>query len=668
MATDPNMGFTNPTPGVTTGGSPSYTYANNISSALTTIGAHNHTPGGSNGVQVPTAGLNINADLTFNGNSATDVNNVDANLVNSLGYTGYFSIYQYGATGNGTTDDSGAFTSAFSAMSSGGILVLPQGTFRISNDVVVPTGVALQFFNSTIKIDNGHALKLHSAGSIIAPPVQIFQFTASPSVTPVQWGTWGTSGSPTSLGLPPIFYPQWWGAKGDGTTNDQPAFQQAINSCGTNANPVVTLVHGTGGTMLVPAGHYILGDQLYFGAGSSAIRMTGTGITTSGYQGTLLHFTNASGHRCVTIGGEPISGGGYEETDNIEIDHLMIWQDTTAGAALSIGTVGPAARWNIHDIELLCYNITSSTAYGIELDAGQASGEAEFGIFNNILFSTLDGWTAVPIYMTGTATGVGGQCDGIVFDNIWWNGGLTGTVPFCEISAESTSGTGVQGCEFRNIRLEAPVAGGWLIKGAPGIVIRTVIAGDNGSTPLTTNFIKIQTGAGSVNLPNRILLENVWCDSSVGTTSIPTLYFADDTSNQTSLVCINCQFPWVKIDTGSTANIINIGSVFGGLSSGSKVPLQMNTDGITGLVSLSGTGTLARNLRGQLTITSGNPSGSVSFANSESDTSYYLSLTPVAGNSGGNIIQSVSKNTGGFTVTLTANAGATITYDWHLIR
>lgn len=63
-----NMGLTVPTPGVT----PGPTYATNISNDLVIIDAHNHTPG--NGVLVPTAGLNINANLPFNGFGATGFN------------------------------------------------------------------------------------------------------------------------------------------------------------------------------------------------------------------------------------------------------------------------------------------------------------------------------------------------------------------------------------------------------------------------------------------------------------------------------------------------------------------------------------------------------------------------------------------------------------------
>lgn len=60
-----NMSLPIPVVGV----DPGPDYADNLNSCLSIIDAHNHTPG--SGVQIPSSGLNINADLTFGGNNAT---------------------------------------------------------------------------------------------------------------------------------------------------------------------------------------------------------------------------------------------------------------------------------------------------------------------------------------------------------------------------------------------------------------------------------------------------------------------------------------------------------------------------------------------------------------------------------------------------------------------
>jgi len=67
MAATPYMGLDLPLPTVTVG--PTYASMNNA--AFTLVDAHDHTSG--KGAQIPTTGLNINADLSFNGFSASSL-------------------------------------------------------------------------------------------------------------------------------------------------------------------------------------------------------------------------------------------------------------------------------------------------------------------------------------------------------------------------------------------------------------------------------------------------------------------------------------------------------------------------------------------------------------------------------------------------------------------
>ena len=72
--TSPNMNLIVPIPstGVTGTGDVGPGYAQNISNdLLTTIDTHDHSSG--KGVQVTPAGLNINADLSFNNNNANQL-------------------------------------------------------------------------------------------------------------------------------------------------------------------------------------------------------------------------------------------------------------------------------------------------------------------------------------------------------------------------------------------------------------------------------------------------------------------------------------------------------------------------------------------------------------------------------------------------------------------
>jgi microcystin-dependent protein len=67
VAITPNMNLNLPDPTVTAGPE----WATELNAAVTTVDEHDHTPG--KGVLVPSTGLNINTDLSFQENSATEV-------------------------------------------------------------------------------------------------------------------------------------------------------------------------------------------------------------------------------------------------------------------------------------------------------------------------------------------------------------------------------------------------------------------------------------------------------------------------------------------------------------------------------------------------------------------------------------------------------------------
>lgn len=74
------------------GGTLSPQWAMLLNADLTVIDGHNHTPG--SGVLVPTGGLDINADLPFNGNNAIQLNSLELNTFS--GFHTDLSIYSNG--------------------------------------------------------------------------------------------------------------------------------------------------------------------------------------------------------------------------------------------------------------------------------------------------------------------------------------------------------------------------------------------------------------------------------------------------------------------------------------------------------------------------------------------------------------------------------------------
>lgn len=82
------MNLSLPVPSVTSGP----TWAENVNTALTTVDSHDHSAG--KGTQVPTAGLNINANLTMNSSALTEVKSVNLDSQNSsLPATNVQAIY-----------------------------------------------------------------------------------------------------------------------------------------------------------------------------------------------------------------------------------------------------------------------------------------------------------------------------------------------------------------------------------------------------------------------------------------------------------------------------------------------------------------------------------------------------------------------------------------------
>lgn len=152
--TTPNMRLALPVPGVT----PGPTYATMQNTAFTAVDAHDHTSG--KGVAVPSAGINVNADLAFNDRAAT-------NLLASVYYdqpaalstlTDAPAVY---STGGELTFNDGAgnvvpITSHGSVVGSAGTITgLPSGTASASYSSGAGSFIFKQATNSAAYTDTG---------------------------------------------------------------------------------------------------------------------------------------------------------------------------------------------------------------------------------------------------------------------------------------------------------------------------------------------------------------------------------------------------------------------------------------------------------------------------------------------------------------------------------
>lgn len=92
----PNMSLLIPTPGV----EPGPQYATDLNSSLTIVDGHNHTPG--SGVLITPQALNVNSDLTFQNNFATNIAGLQLSAPSSYSTTA--TLYTNTQSGGGIVD------------------------------------------------------------------------------------------------------------------------------------------------------------------------------------------------------------------------------------------------------------------------------------------------------------------------------------------------------------------------------------------------------------------------------------------------------------------------------------------------------------------------------------------------------------------------------------
>ncbi|MHB8963606.1 MAG: hypothetical protein ACYC5K_10695, partial [Saccharofermentanales bacterium] len=124
---------------------------------------------------------------------------------------GTTDVVTNGAVRDGSTDDSDAFLDAFTAINDYGNVIIPQGSYAISQNITVPSGINLVFENGAVLlVSNGYTITVN--GTIEAGPVQIFSSSSSIS------GNIGGSG-----------YVQWFGPCGVAGSDSTAPMQKAVN-------------------------------------------------------------------------------------------------------------------------------------------------------------------------------------------------------------------------------------------------------------------------------------------------------------------------------------------------------------------------------------------------------------------------------------------------------
>lgn len=365
----PNMGM--PVPIV--GTDPGPDWANNINSSLSIIDSHDHTAG--RGVPVPSAGLNINADLTFQGNNATNLRSTRFTAQGSpisggsdLGvlYVSGVDLYYNDESGNQIRMTTGGNVNA----GAGSITGLPSGTasasfaastFTFQSATNTPAIMAVGPLVVGTNTASPHTVTVAPPGGLAAnynltlPNV----LPASTSVLTVDnSGNMAATTSPTLTGLTVNGNPYINGSVGIGTAT--PIHQLDIYNSGSDA--VVTIRAPTATAAAVIA---VESDE------ANAMSLIGNGSSNSAYGGTgslniyqgnnkpIAFITNnVSTPRMIVTGGgnvgiatispsQPLEVNGnalFDETVTIQSTTTINGTTTVNGAATINGTGGNIAH------------------------------------------------------------------------------------------------------------------------------------------------------------------------------------------------------------------------------------------------------------------------------------------------------------------------------------
>lgn len=154
MPISPNMGLNIPVVSTTTGPQ----YAQDVNSSLSKLDAHNHTSG--QGVQVPSAGININANLPMNNHgllNASIINLASQALPPASGtvYRNNDDLYYVDGTGANVRITQGGAVAVSGAVGFSG---LPFGTASASYNNLTQTFIFQSATNTSANVDCGSVI------------------------------------------------------------------------------------------------------------------------------------------------------------------------------------------------------------------------------------------------------------------------------------------------------------------------------------------------------------------------------------------------------------------------------------------------------------------------------------------------------------------------------
>jgi hypothetical protein len=298
------------------------------------------------------------------------------------------------------------------AGSNGAILVPPLTIATLTANVSIPAGVTLWFATGgssgqpgSIALGN---FNLTINGRLQAPVQQIFIYS-------------GTGKVILGQDIAPAVYPEWWGAVGDGATNDQAAIQNAWNASFTGSTAFLPLYFGCK-TYLVTSNLNFTGISNFHLAGCA--RASEGGSPSPHVTIVQANFTGAN-----TVGVD-FSGGNFGHVHDINFNcgtstanapTVCVLQARTSGAnglddqyeRVDFTGYSPWVYYNVHGEQASfvdCSWNELSTTVGVPLTfsgpntAGITSPNVTLGGFNSSTVFSITGATSTVNSFTTTAS------------------------------------------------------------------------------------------------------------------------------------------------------------------------------------------------------------------------------------------------------------------------
>ena len=212
-----------------------------------------------------------------------------------------------------------SFSNAIDTIGANAKTLLISSQQNVTDDKTVPSNVTLWFLQGgSLNISNTKVVTIN--GNVQAGLYQIFE---------------GDGIVTFGVGACAVVYPQWWGAVGDGATDDEPAIMAACNSLSDAAQD-------TGGTVFFPPGVYHLETALALGANHKSMTLVGAApARRTGYEHGATLWA-ATGQDCIQI-----TSGGVDLHLHLmlRIQNLGIYANN--GDGIDLDDVGQVfIEWN----------------------------------------------------------------------------------------------------------------------------------------------------------------------------------------------------------------------------------------------------------------------------------------------------------------------------------